>query len=68
MPCGWEGNRGSGVALGHASQTSVVYPATGSRPRQGDEHPAYTLSCGVWPIYLTLLLDSVKNVLIGVVR
>ena len=40
MPCGWEGNRRSGVALA-MSQTSVVYPATGSRPRQGDEHPAY---------------------------
>jgi len=30
----------------------VVYPPTGSRPRRGDEHPAYALS-GVWPIYLT---------------
>jgi len=98
MPCGWEGNRRSGVApatvwygmvnvdlysaiitkvsnvlntlvsgekpgfqtlskglavllcsevvrqiLGHASQTSVVYPHTGSRAWQGDEHPAYAL-------------------------
>ena len=29
--------------LSHASQTSVVYPATGSQPRQGDEHPAYAV-------------------------
>jgi len=44
MPCGWEGNR-SYVwrRTGHASQTTVVYPPTGSQPRQGDEHPAYTV-------------------------
>jgi len=35
-----------------ASQTSVVYPATGSRPRQGDEHPAYTVLVDYGPIYL----------------
>jgi len=34
MHCGWEGNRRFGVALGHASQTSVVYPPTGSRPKE----------------------------------
>ena len=28
MPCGWEGNRRSGVALA-VRQTSVVYPPTG---------------------------------------
>ena len=44
MPCGWEGNRRSGVALA-MRQTSVVYPPTGSRPRQADEHPAYALLC-----------------------
>ena len=31
MPCGWEGNR----CTGRASQTSVVYPPTGSRPKEG---------------------------------
>ena len=31
MPCGREGNRRSG----HASQTSVVYSPTGSRPKKG---------------------------------
>ena len=35
MPCGWEGNRRSGVA-----QTSVVYPPAGSR--KGDKHTIYT--------------------------
>jgi len=33
MPCGWEGNRRSGVAL-VMQQTSVVYPAVGSRPKK----------------------------------
>ena len=28
---------------GHASQTSLVNPAMGSRPRQGDEHPTCAL-------------------------
>ena len=53
MPCGWEGNRRSAVA--HASQTSVVYPPTGSRPRQRDEHPAYALLCSTahLPLYLS---------------
>jgi len=32
---------------GHASQASVVYPATGSQPRHGDEQPAYCAG-GVW--------------------
>ena len=40
--CGWEGNRRSGVALAKRHRP-VVYPITGSRPRQGDEHPAYAL-------------------------
>jgi len=35
MPCGWEGNRRSGDALVVRSQTSVVYPPTGSRPKAG---------------------------------
>jgi len=33
MPYGWEGNRGSGVAAGHAPQTLVVYRPTGSKPK-----------------------------------
>ena len=42
MPCGWEGNRRSGVAL--AMHHRLVFdPPTGSQPRQGEEHPAYAL-------------------------
>jgi len=41
MPCGWEGNRRSGVALVMRHRLHLVYPPTGSQPRQGDEHPAY---------------------------
>ena len=46
MPCGWEGNRRSGVALA-VRHRPVVYPSTGSRPRQGDERPAYAV---LWSI------------------
>jgi len=42
MPLGREGNRRSGVALAMHHRL-VVYPPTGSRPRQGDEHPSYAL-------------------------
>jgi len=40
MPCGWEGNRRSGVALAirHRLQWFIHL-----RPRQGDEHPAYAV-------------------------
>ena len=34
MPCSWRGNRRSGVALA-MSQTSMVYPPTGSQPKKG---------------------------------
>jgi len=57
MPCGWEGNRRSG----HASQTSVVYPALRSRTRHGDEHPAHTLLVQYGPF--TLPLPLVLNLL-----
>ena len=42
MPCGWEGNRRSGVALAmrHRLQWFIRLRAHG--PRKGDEHPAYT--------------------------
>jgi len=33
MPCGWEGNRRSGVALAMLHRP-VVYPPTGSRPTE----------------------------------
>jgi len=47
MPCGWEGNRRSGVALAmrHRLQWRIHLRAHGLR--KGDEHPAYTRR-GVW--------------------
>ena len=41
MPCGWEGDCRSGVALGmhHRLQSFIHLWAHG--PRKGDEHPAY---------------------------
>jgi len=43
MPCGWEGNRRSGVALAmrHRLRRFIHLRADGLR--KGDEHPAYTL-------------------------
>jgi len=42
MPCGWEGNRRSGVALAmrHRLQWFIHLRAQGLR--KGDEHPAYS--------------------------
>jgi len=45
MPCGWEGNRRSGVALAMRHR----------RPRQGDEHPAYALLVEYGPFTFTLI-------------
>jgi len=47
MPCSWEGNRRSGVALvmRHRLQWFIRLRAHGLR--KGDEHPAYTRR-GVW--------------------
>ena len=47
MPCGWEGNRRSGVALAmlHRNQRFIHLRAYGLR--KADEHPAYTPR-GVW--------------------
>jgi len=48
LPCGWEGNRRSGVALAmrHGLQLSIHFILTHGL-RKGDEHPAYTLR-GIW--------------------
>jgi len=48
MPCGWEGNRRSGVALAmrHRLQWFIHLRASHGL-RKGDEHPAYTPR-GVW--------------------
>ena len=43
MPCGWEGNRRSGVALAMRHKHKWFIHLKGSWPRQGDEHPAYAL-------------------------
>ena len=62
MPCGWEGNRRSGVALAmrHGLQWFTHLQVHGLR--QGDEHPAYT-PCGVRhsSTLIFLLLDLVLS-------
>ena len=40
MPCGWEGNRRSGVTL-------AIRHRLHSRLRQGDAHPAYAVLCSM---------------------
>ena len=44
MPCGWEGKR----RTGHASQTSVVYPPTDSRPKERKRSHGLHSTRGVW--------------------
>jgi len=44
---GWEGNCRSDVALGHASQTVVVYPPTGSTAYERDMSTPPTLLRGM---------------------
>ena len=55
MPCGWEGNRRSGVALAmrHRLKWFIHLQAHGL-DREMSTPP--TLSCGVWPIYLYLII------------
>ena len=45
MPCGWESNRMSGVALAtrHRLQWANHLQAHGLDTRQGEEHPTYAL-------------------------
>jgi len=54
MPCGWEGNRRSGVALVMRHRLHLVYSPTGSQPRQGDEHPAYAVLVQYGPFTLSI--------------
>jgi len=42
MPCGWEGNRRSGVALACVTDFSGLSTCWAHRLRKGDEHPAYS--------------------------
>jgi len=46
MPCGWEGNHQSGVAL-FTSQTLVVLHPQAKGLDEGDEHLSM-LRCGAW--------------------
>ena len=62
MPCGWEGNHRSGVALS-TRQTLVVLHLRAQGLEEGDEHPPM-LSCGEWLTlpYLTLLKQGTFSV------
>ena len=59
MPCGWEGNRKSGVTLAmrHRLRWFIYLRAHGKR--KGDEHPAATPQ-GVWDGTLYLYLYLVR--------
>ena len=47
MPCGWEGNRRSGIALAMRHRLQWFIHLWGYGLRKGDEHPTYTPH-GVW--------------------
>jgi len=51
MPCGWEGNRWSGVALAMRHRLQWFIHLRAHCLRKGDEHPAYTAH-GVWHSFL----------------
>ena len=52
MPCVWEGNRRSGIALAMRHRLKwFIYLRAHGLDREMSTPP--TLSCGVWPIYLT---------------
>jgi len=67
MPYGWKGNRRSGVALAMRNRlTWFIYLRAHGLDREMSTPP--TLSCGVWPIYLTfttapahLVKDALKR-------
>jgi len=67
MPCGWEGNRRSGIALAVHHRLQWFIHLRVHSLRKTDEHPAYTPH-GSWPIYLftyivaTLQLSAVVRV------
>jgi len=43
MPCGWEGNRGAGVALAVRHRPQWFIHLRAQDLSKGDEHPAYSL-------------------------
>jgi len=74
MPCGWEGNRRSGVALPMRYRLQWLIHLRAHDLRKGDEHPAYTRhgiwhSCtfhrtvyGAWSIHVTGGCQSVQSI------
>jgi len=46
MPCGWEGNRRSGVALAMRHRLQWFIYLRAHSLMKGDEHPAYTVFMG----------------------
>jgi len=51
MPCGWKGNRRSGVALAMRHRLKwFIHQRAHGLDREMSTPP--TLSCGIWPIYL----------------
>jgi len=67
MPCGWEGNRRSGVALAIRHRLQWFIHLRAQSLRKGDEHPAYTPH-GVWhtlPFPHAYSVKSVKAKLTG---
>ena len=47
MPCGWEGNRRSGVTLAMCHRLQWFIHPRAHGLRKGEQHPAYTPR-GVW--------------------
>jgi len=59
---GWEGSRRSGVdRTGHASQTVVVYPPTGSTAYEKEMSTPPTLLRSMALLYLYLLMANVEH-------
>ena len=63
MPCGWEGNRRSGVALAMRHRLQWYIHLRDHGLRKGDEHPAYALLVDYGPLPYYLLGSRVVSVL-----
>ena len=62
MPCGWEGNRRCGFALGMRHRLQWFIHLLTHGMRKGDEQPAYT-SHQIWLTLRYQLLPIVTNIL-----
>jgi len=61
MPCGWEGNRRSGIALVMCHKLKWFIHLQAGGLRKGDEHPAYTPD-GAWrTLPLPLILEHAQT-------